>query len=109
MTDSMRQDVLQALGELSVEFPQWRLGQMIANLAVVARGANVEAIWDVEDQELLEAIRSQLEKRSVPSLNACMTTRCGGPARKPLCVVFRPPEASLPVQWPVNPRIMIRW
>ncbi len=63
MTDSVRHDVLQALGELSVEFPEWRLGQMIANLAVVARGATTEAIWDVEDEELLAAIQSQLEKR----------------------------------------------
>ena len=36
---------------------------MIANLAVVARGATTEAIWDVEDKELLAAIHSQLEKR----------------------------------------------
>ncbi len=63
MTDSMRHDVLQGLGGLSAEFPEWRLGQMITNLAVVARGATTEAIWDVEDEELLAAIHSQLEKR----------------------------------------------
>jgi len=63
MTDSVRHDVLQALGELNAKFPEWRLGQMIANLAVVARGATTEAIWDVEDEELLAAIHSQLEKR----------------------------------------------
>jgi hypothetical protein len=63
MTNTPRQDVLQALGELSVEFPEWRLGQMIANLAVVARGATGEAIWDVEDEELLAAIHRQLDKR----------------------------------------------
>ena len=63
MTDSLRHDVLRALGELSSEFPEWRLGQMIANLAVVARGATTEAIWDVEDKALLAAIHSQLEKR----------------------------------------------
>ena len=63
MADSLRYDVLQALGELSAEFPDWRLGQMIANLSAVARGATTEAIWDVEDEELLAAIHSQLEKR----------------------------------------------
>ncbi len=63
MTDSLRHDVLQALEELSAEFPDWRLGQMIANLAVVARGATTEAIWDLEDDELLATIHSQLEKR----------------------------------------------
>ncbi len=71
MTDSLRHDVLQALEELSAEFPEWRLGQMIANLAVVARGATAEAIWDVEDDELLATIQSQLEKRR---------SRAGAPA-----------------------------
>ena len=63
MIDPTRKDVLQALTELSAEFPDWRLGQMIANLAVVARGATVEAVWDVEDEELLDAIRQQLARR----------------------------------------------
>lgn len=62
MIDPTRRDVLQALAEMSEEFPDWRLGQMIANLAVVARGTTVEAIWDVEDGELLDAIRRQLDK-----------------------------------------------
>ena len=58
-----RSEILQALGEMSEAFPDWRLGQMIANLAVVARGATEGAIWDVEDDELLEAIRRQLANR----------------------------------------------
>jgi hypothetical protein len=63
MINPVRQDVLNALAELSAAFPEWRLGQMIANLAVVARGATGEAIWDVEDEELLAAIHRQLDKR----------------------------------------------
>ncbi len=63
MNDPLRQDVLDALGGLSEAFPHWRLGQMLANLAVSARGATPEAIWDVEDEELLDAIRRQLERR----------------------------------------------
>ena len=63
MNSPARQDLLQALGEFGAAFPEWRLGQMIANLAVVARGATGEAIWDVEDEELLAAIRDQLAKR----------------------------------------------
>jgi hypothetical protein len=69
MTNSVRQDVLQALGELSEAFPEWRLGQMIANLAVVARGATGEAIWDVEDDELLAAIHRQLDNRRARTSN----------------------------------------
>lgn len=63
MTDPTRQDLLQALGAMSAAFPQWRLGQMVANLAVVARGATSEAVWDVEDEELLAAVRRELERR----------------------------------------------
>ena len=63
MTNPVKQDVLLALAELSAVFPEWRFGQMIANLAVVARGATSEAIWDVEDEELLAAVHRQLDKR----------------------------------------------
>jgi hypothetical protein len=37
------------------------VGQLIANLATLARGPTVEAIWDTEDEELLQAARHQLE------------------------------------------------
>jgi hypothetical protein len=63
MTNPERQELLRALAELSEAFPDWRFGQMIANLAVVARGATTEAIWDVEDDELLKAIKRQLSRR----------------------------------------------
>lgn len=63
MTSPERRDLLQALGELSEAFPEWRFGQMIANLAVVARGATTEAIWDVEDDELRAAIQRHLDRR----------------------------------------------
>ncbi len=63
MTSPERQDLLRALGEMSATFPELRLGQMIANLAVVARGATTESIWDVEDDELLAAIHRHLERR----------------------------------------------
>ncbi len=63
MTNPEREDLLRALGELSAAFPEWRFGQMIANLAVVARGATTESIWDVEDDELLAAVHRQLERR----------------------------------------------
>ena len=60
MTDSTRQQLLQVLAELSDLCPEMRMGQLIANLATVAKGATAEAIWDVEDEELLAAARKQL-------------------------------------------------
>jgi len=60
MTDSTRQQLLQVLAELSELCPEMRMGQLIANLATVAKGATAEAIWDVEDEDLLAAARKQL-------------------------------------------------
>lgn len=56
-----RGELLQVLTELSEECPEMRMGQLVANLATLAKGAIVEAIWDVEDEELLPAARRQLE------------------------------------------------
>jgi hypothetical protein len=39
-----------------------RLGQLITNLSYLARGLSNEAVWDVEDQELLTAARQHLEQ-----------------------------------------------
>lgn len=61
MTNPEREALLQLLGELCEECPELRFGQLIANLAVVARGAESNAVWDTEDDELLTAARSQLE------------------------------------------------
>ncbi len=44
-----------------------RLGQLIANMATVARGVVPGAIWEMEDDEWLDAIRWQLQQLSAPS------------------------------------------
>jgi hypothetical protein len=45
-----------------------RFGQLIANLATLARGLSAEGLWDAEDEELLAAAKKQLayfvERRS---------------------------------------------
>ena len=61
MTNPDCEELLQLLGELCAEWPDVRFGQLIANMAVVARGAEPNAVWDMEDNELLAAVRSQLE------------------------------------------------
>jgi hypothetical protein len=63
-----RSELLRVLAELSEACPEMRMGQLIANLATLARGAVIEAIWDAEDEELLAAARRQLEVfRACPS------------------------------------------
>jgi hypothetical protein len=60
MINPIRQEILQVLEELSQVVPEVRLGQLMANLSYIARGLNKEAIWDMEDEELLEAARKHL-------------------------------------------------
>jgi hypothetical protein len=60
MIGAERNEVLHALEELSEVCPEYRLGQMIANLAMLARGDAEGAIWDIEDAELLAAARKHL-------------------------------------------------
>ena len=62
MINPVRQEVLRVLAELSEVCPEVRLGQLMANLSYLARGLSNEAIWDMEDEELLTAARKHLEQ-----------------------------------------------
>ena len=57
-----RAELLKALGELGELFPDWRFGQLIANVATAARGPQVEGIWESDDEELLRAARRLVER-----------------------------------------------
>lgn len=63
MTAQVRNDILRTLAELSESCPEVRFGQLVANLSYLAKGPTQEAIWDVEDEELLAAARKHLEDR----------------------------------------------
>jgi hypothetical protein len=58
---TQRSELLATLVELSKLCPEMRFGQLIANLATLARGTAISAVWDSEDEELLAAAREQLE------------------------------------------------
>jgi hypothetical protein len=47
--------LLQAVAQARALFPEWRLGQLIANLTTAAGCQEPGAIWDVEDEQLLAA------------------------------------------------------
>jgi hypothetical protein len=61
MTDS-RRDLLQVLAQISELDPHVRLGQLLTNLATMARGPKPESVWDGEDEELLAAGERLLER-----------------------------------------------
>jgi hypothetical protein len=64
MIDPARREVLRVLEELSETCPEYRFGQMIANLAMLARGDTDGTIWQMEDEELLAAARKHLADRN---------------------------------------------
>ncbi len=68
MIEPTRREILQALERLSELTPDVRFGQLIANLSYLALGPTNEAVWEMEDERLLEAIRehtSDLSQRQV--------------------------------------------
>lgn len=63
MTSQVREEILHILSELSECCPEVRFGQLIANLSYLAKGPTNNAIWDLEDEELLLAARKHLKER----------------------------------------------
>jgi hypothetical protein len=51
-------DLLAAITELRRRYPHWRLGQLIVNVA----GWADRDIWDIDDEQLLEAAQLHLEQ-----------------------------------------------
>jgi hypothetical protein len=47
--------LLESLNRLHAAFPKWRFGQLVANLMTAAGCQETDAIWDVEDAQLLAA------------------------------------------------------
>ena len=62
MNVSTDEELIGALSELRTLFPDWRMGQLIANLVTAAGGTDAGAIWDVEDEQLLAAARRLIER-----------------------------------------------
>ena len=60
MMTSVRQEALRVLAEIGELSPEVRLGQIVANLSYMARGLTSESIWDMEDDELLDAAQKHL-------------------------------------------------
>lgn len=58
-----RLELLQSLSELSEVHPHWRLGQTLANLAMIAGRMDPGGVWDLEDSEALAAARHLIENR----------------------------------------------
>jgi hypothetical protein len=61
-SNATRSELLTVIAEISELHPEWRLGQMLANLAMAAGRTEAGAVWDLEDSEALEAARKLLDR-----------------------------------------------
>ena len=57
MNKTTRQEILKRLEHLGQLAPDMRFGQMIADLAFMAAGPWDQTLWNLEDDQLLTAIR----------------------------------------------------
>ena len=62
MNHAVRDELLGVLSGFSEHAPDLRFGQLIANLAFLARASGASDVWDVEDAELLEAAQPSLSQ-----------------------------------------------
>ena len=58
MNNTLPTELLMLIAELSRRYPDWRLGQLIANVA----GWADQEIWDIEDEQLLAAAQVHLQQ-----------------------------------------------
>ena len=62
MTNETRSEILKLIRELSEHCPDVRFGQLVTNIAYLAKGAAKESVWNVEDEEFLEAAKKHLKE-----------------------------------------------
>jgi hypothetical protein len=62
MSTTATDELVESISELRVLFPDWRMGQLVANLVMAAGGTDGGAIWDMEDDRLLAAARRLIER-----------------------------------------------
>jgi hypothetical protein len=60
MIDPTRRELIRLIEELSVACPEYRFGQLVLNLASLAREDGDRLAWQVEDAEFVEAARKHL-------------------------------------------------
>jgi hypothetical protein len=57
-----REETIKKVMELWDKYPDWRLGQLLCNVATWSRGPDKSTVWDVTNNEIIDAINSHLSK-----------------------------------------------
>ncbi|HEV3260980.1 MAG TPA: hypothetical protein VG013_29280 [Gemmataceae bacterium] len=96
MSVVLQDELIESLAELRRALPSMRLGQLIANMATVARGAVPGAVWEAEDDELLGAIRWQLgqlaSRKPMDGAEPAAAPDRGGVTSNPGSTASQPPR-----------------
>lgn len=61
-SEQTRLELIAALIQISSIYPEWRMGQTMANLAATAGRLDAGGVWDLEDGEALRAAREILRQ-----------------------------------------------
>ena len=77
MTTEQQSRLASALAALSALYPDWRIGQIVANVAWWARGPTNEAIWEIDDEEFLVAAEAHLARRKAQGAQIAPVSRTG--------------------------------
>jgi len=64
--ESTRSELLAAIEELGRIHPDWRLGQLLANLAMNAGRLDAGGVWELEDEEALTSARELIAQLTMP-------------------------------------------
>lgn len=59
-TPEQKREILDQLYLLWCQYPNWRLGQLICNAMELQRGKSVFAVFNIEDQALIESIMTMI-------------------------------------------------
>lgn len=62
MNVSVADELIEAISELHHLFPDWRMGQLVANLVLAGGGTYGNDIWEVEDEIFLAAARRLIDR-----------------------------------------------
>jgi hypothetical protein len=95
MSVSVADELIEALSELRLLFPDWRMGQLVANLVMAAGGSDGGAIWEVEDEQLLAAARRLIDRnrgREASRAEPAAAPDCGGVTSSPGSTAPQPPR-----------------
>jgi hypothetical protein len=82
-SEQTRLELLASLAELSRTRPQWRLGQLIANIAMTAGRMDSGGVWDLEDMEALAAAKTLIKQNSEVALEVGESLVCSNYADRP--------------------------